>query len=43
MIFVNTNLAVATGAILATFTSWMRFGKSDVSMTLNEKFYIGVY
>jgi Amt family ammonium transporter len=35
MIFVNTNLAAATGAILAMITSWMKFGKPDVSMSLN--------
>lgn len=35
MIFVNTNLAAATGAILAMVTSWGKFGKPDVSMSLN--------
>jgi len=35
MIFVNTNLAAATGAILAMVTSWIKFGKPDVSMSLN--------
>ena len=35
MIFVNTNLAAATGAILAMITSWVKFGKPDVSMSLN--------
>jgi hypothetical protein len=35
MIFVNTNLAAATGAILAMITSWMKFGKPEVSMSLN--------
>ena len=35
MIFVNTNLAAATGAILAMITSWMRIGKPDVGMSLN--------
>jgi len=35
MIFVNTNLAAATGAILAMFTSWIKFGKPDVGMSLN--------
>ena len=35
MIFVNTNLAAATGAILAMVTSWVKFGKPDVSMSLN--------
>ena len=35
MIFVNTNLAAAAGAILALFTSWMQFGKPEVGMSLN--------
>jgi Amt family ammonium transporter len=35
MIFVNTNLAAATGAILAMITSWFKFGKPEVSMSLN--------
>lgn len=35
MIFVNTNLAAAAGAILAMSTSWMRIGKPDVGMSLN--------
>ncbi len=35
MIFVNTNLAAATGAVLAMFTAWMRFGKPDAGMSLN--------
>jgi Amt family ammonium transporter len=35
MIFVNTNLAAAAGAVLAMIVSWMRFGKSDVGMSLN--------
>ncbi|MBC2737241.1 MAG: ammonium transporter [Desulfobacteraceae bacterium] len=35
MIFVNTNLAAATGAILAMITSWVKFGKPEVSMSLN--------
>jgi Amt family ammonium transporter len=35
MIFVNTNLAAAAGAVLAMFTSWMRFGKPEVGMSLN--------
>ena len=35
MIFVNTNLAAATGCVLAMFTSWIRFGKPDVGMSLN--------
>ena len=35
LIFVNTNLSAATGAVLAMFTSWMMFGKPDVGMSLN--------
>ena len=35
MIFVNTNLAAAAGCILAMFTSWFRFKKFDVGMSLN--------
>jgi Amt family ammonium transporter len=35
MIFVNTNLAAAAGAILAMITSWVKFGKPEISMSLN--------
>lgn len=35
MIFVNTNIAAATGAVFALFASWFRFGKPEVSMSLN--------
>jgi Amt family ammonium transporter len=35
MIFVNTNLAAAAGAILAMTTSWIKFGKPEVGMSLN--------
>jgi len=35
MIFVNTNLAAAAGAVLAMFTSWIRFGKPEIGMSLN--------
>ena len=35
MIFVNTNLAAAAGAIAALATSWIKFGKSEISMSLN--------
>ncbi|MDJ0785023.1 MAG: ammonium transporter [Desulfosarcinaceae bacterium] len=35
MIFVNTNLAAAAGAVLAMVTSWVRFGKPEVGMSLN--------
>ena len=35
MIFVNTNLAAAAGAVAAMVTSWLKFGKPEVSMSLN--------
>ncbi len=35
MIFVNTNLAAAAGAILAMITAWIKFRKPDVGMSLN--------
>jgi Amt family ammonium transporter len=35
MIFVNTNLAAAAGALLAVVTSWIKFGKPEVGMSLN--------
>jgi Amt family ammonium transporter len=35
MIFVNTNLAAAAGAIAALATSWIKFGKSEIGMSLN--------
>lgn len=35
MIFVNTNLAAAAGAILAMVVSWIKFGKPEVGMSLN--------
>ncbi len=35
MIFVNTNLAAAAGAIMAMMVSWMKFGKPEVGMSLN--------
>jgi ammonium transporter, Amt family len=35
MIFVNTNLAAAAGAIFAMFISWIKFGKPEVGMSLN--------
>lgn len=35
MIFVNTNLAAAAGAVLAMFTSWIKFGKPEIGMSLN--------
>jgi Amt family ammonium transporter len=35
LIFVNTNLAAAAGAILAMVTSWIKFNKAEISMSLN--------
>ncbi len=35
MIFVNTNLAAAAGAVIAMMTSWIIFKKPEVGMTLN--------
>ncbi len=35
MIFVNTNLSAAAGAIFAMFVSWIKFGKPDAGMSLN--------
>ncbi len=35
LIFVNTNLAAAAGAVLAMFTSWIKFGKPEIGMSLN--------
>jgi Amt family ammonium transporter len=35
LIFVNTNLAAAAGVMVAIFTSWIKFGKPEISMTLN--------
>lgn len=35
MIFVNTNLAAAAGAIFAMLTSWVMFKKPDIGMSLN--------
>ncbi|HEA67524.1 MAG TPA: ammonium transporter [Desulfobacterales bacterium] len=35
MIFVNTNLAAAAGAVLAMGTSWAKFGKPEIGMSLN--------
>lgn len=34
-IAINTNLAAASGAITAMFFAWYRFGKPDLSMTMN--------
>lgn len=35
MIFVNTNIAAAAGAVLAMITSWVMFKKPDIGMSLN--------
>ncbi len=35
LIAVNTNLAAAMGAITAMITSWIKFGKPEVGMSLN--------
>lgn len=35
MIFVNTNIAAAAGAILAMITAWLKFAKPDAGMSLN--------
>ena len=35
LIAVTTNLAAAAGAILAMVVSWIKYGKPDVSMTMN--------
>jgi len=35
MIFVNTNLAAAAGAVTAMITAWMMFRKPDAGMSLN--------
>jgi len=35
MIFVNTNLAAAAGSVLALITSWIKYGKPEIGMTLN--------
>ncbi|MDR3294321.1 MAG: ammonium transporter [Clostridiales Family XIII bacterium] len=35
LIFTNTNLAAAAGAAIVMITTWIRYKKPDVSMTLN--------
>ncbi|BCS98914.1 ammonium transporter [Desulfoluna limicola] len=35
MIFVTTNLAASAGCVAAMFTSWLKFGKPEVGMSLN--------
>lgn len=34
-IFITTNLAAAAGATVTMFVTWIRYGKPDLSMTLN--------
>ncbi len=34
-IFITTNLAAAAGAMVTMFVTWFRYGKPDLSMTLN--------
>ncbi|TSE07729.1 MULTISPECIES: ammonium transporter [Aquimarina] len=34
-VIINTNLAAALGAITALFFTWIKYGKPDISMTLN--------
>jgi ammonium transporter, Amt family len=34
-IIVNTNLAAAAGSLMATFTSWVQYGKPDLSLIIN--------
>lgn len=34
-IFVTTNLAAAAGAVISMILTWVKYGKPDVSMTLN--------
>lgn len=35
LIAINTNLSACTGALVATFTTWARSGKPEISMALN--------
>jgi Amt family ammonium transporter len=35
LVAVNTNLAAAAGALSATVTAWSKFGKPDLSLTMN--------
>jgi Amt family ammonium transporter len=35
IVFVNTNLAAATSTVVAMIFTWLRYGKPDVSMTMN--------
>jgi len=35
LVAINTNLAASAGAVVAMVTVWLRFGKPDLSMTMN--------
>lgn len=35
MVIINTNLAASVGATASLFFTWIRYGKADISMTLN--------
>lgn len=35
LVFLNTNLAACAGGVMALFVSWMRYGKTSLSLTLN--------
>jgi ammonium transporter, Amt family len=35
MVLINTNLAAAAGCMTALFYTWAKYGKADISMTLN--------
>lgn len=35
LVFLNTNLAAAAGGVAALFTSWFKYGKPSLSLTLN--------
>ena len=37
MIFVNTNLAAAAGAVVAMFVSWFKFGKPEVGLRVSPE------
>lgn len=35
LVFLNTNLAACAGGVVALFVSWMKYGKTSLSLTLN--------
>lgn len=35
LVFLNTNLAACAGGVMALFVSWMKYGKTSLSLTLN--------